>query len=108
MDFALDEEQQAWHDAAARFAAAERTDGRLIGANGASEPGAGSDIFAMSTRAKRLGDGWVLDGGKTWVSCGPVADLFVCYATTDPAMGVMGINAFLVPSATPGFRVVRE
>jgi alkylation response protein AidB-like acyl-CoA dehydrogenase len=83
-------------------------DGTLIGANGASEAEAGSDIFSMTTRAVRRGDRWVLDGRKTWVTSGPVADLFVCYATTDPARGVLGISAFLVPRGTPGFRVVRE
>jgi alkylation response protein AidB-like acyl-CoA dehydrogenase len=83
-------------------------DGTLVGANGASEPEAGSDIFSMQTRAERRGEGWVLSGRKIWVTSGPVADLFVCYATTDPSRGVLGINAFLVPRATPGFRVVRE
>src|SRR3954454_16805144 len=83
-------------------------DGTLVGANAASEAEAGSDIFSMQTRAERRGDLWVLDGRKTWVTSGPVADLFVCYATTDPAKGVLGISAFLVPRETPGFRVVRE
>ena len=83
-------------------------DGSTVGANGASEPEAGSDIFAMQTRATRTGEGWTLDGRKTWVTSGPVADLFVCYATTDPARGILGISSFLIPRDTPGFRVVRE
>ncbi|WP_422927058.1 acyl-CoA dehydrogenase family protein [Singulisphaera sp. PoT] len=83
-------------------------DGTLVGANGASEVEAGSDIFSMQTRATKTSDGWILDGRKTWVTSGPVADLFVCYATTDPAKGVLGISAFIVPKDTPGFRVVRE
>ena len=83
-------------------------DGTLVGANGASEVEAGSDIFSMQTRATRTADGWTLDGRKIWVTSGPVADLFVCYATTDPAKGIMGISAFLVPKDAPGFRVVRE
>ena len=82
--------------------------GSLIGANGASEPDAGSDIFSMQTLAERTGAGWVLNGRKIWVTAGPVADVFVCYATTDPAKGVLGITAFIVPEATPGFRVVRD
>ena len=83
-------------------------DGTIIGANGASEAEAGSDIFSMQTRAARTDGGWTLDGRKTWVTSGPVADLFVCYATTDPGRGIMGISAFLVPKDAPGFRVVRE
>ncbi len=83
-------------------------DGSLVGANGASEVGAGSDIYAMTTRAELRGDAWVLNGRKVWVTSATVADLFVCYATTDPARGVMGIHAFLIPADAPGFRVVRE
>jgi hypothetical protein len=83
-------------------------DGTLIGANGASEPEAGSDIFSMKTSAQDRGAEWILNGRKTWVTSGPVADLFVCYASNVPAKGVLGISAFLVPRDTPGFRVVRE
>jgi alkylation response protein AidB-like acyl-CoA dehydrogenase len=83
-------------------------DGSLVGANLASEPEAGSDIFSMRTRAERQGDRWILNGRKTWVTSGPVADLFVCYATTDPAQGVLGLCAFIIPKGTPGLRVVRE
>jgi L-prolyl-PCP dehydrogenase len=83
-------------------------DGTLVGANGASEAEAGSDIFSMQTRVERRGDRWVLDGRKTWVTSGPVADLFVCYATTDPSRGILGLSAFLVPRDTPGFRVEFE
>jgi alkylation response protein AidB-like acyl-CoA dehydrogenase len=82
-------------------------DGTLVGANGASEREAGSDIFSMQTRAERRGDRWVLNGRKMWVTSGPVADLFVCYAATDPARGLLGISAFLVPGDSPGLRVVR-
>jgi alkylation response protein AidB-like acyl-CoA dehydrogenase len=83
-------------------------DGSVLGANGASEPEAGSDIFAMQTRAERRGDGWVLNGRKTWITAGPVADLFLCFATTDPSRGILGISAFLVGCDAPGLRVVRE
>jgi hypothetical protein len=83
-------------------------DGTLVGANGASEVEAGSDIFSMQTRVARRGDRWILNGRKVWVTSGPVADLFVCYATSDPARGVMGLSAFIIPRETPGFRVVRE
>ena len=84
-------------------------DGSIVGANGASEPEAGSDIFSMRATAIRAEDGgWVLNGRKIWVTSGPVADLFVCYASTSPDRGVMGISAFIVAIGTPGFRVVRE
>jgi alkylation response protein AidB-like acyl-CoA dehydrogenase len=82
--------------------------GERFGANGASEPAAGSDIFSMTTRAERRGDGWVLSGRKVWITGGPIADVFLCFATTDPAKGVLGITAFLIDGNTPGFRVVRE
>jgi alkylation response protein AidB-like acyl-CoA dehydrogenase len=82
--------------------------GRSFGANGASEPEAGSDIFSMTTRAQRRGDGWILNGRKVWITGGPVADVFLCFATTDPSKGVLGITAFIIDRGTPGFRVVRE
>ena len=83
-------------------------DGSLLGANGASEPEAGSDIFAMRTRAERRGDRWILNGSKSWITAGPVADLFLCFAATDPNRGVLGISAFLIERNAPGLRVVRE
>jgi alkylation response protein AidB-like acyl-CoA dehydrogenase len=83
-------------------------DGRSLAANGASEPEAGSDIFGMQTRAERRGEGWVLNGRKTWITAGPIADLFLCFAATDPSRGILGISAFLIERETPGFRVVRE
>jgi alkylation response protein AidB-like acyl-CoA dehydrogenase len=82
-------------------------DGRLLGANAASEPDAGSDIFGMQTRAQRRGDRWIVNGRKTWITAGPVAELFLCFATTDPAKGALGISAFLIERDTPGFHVVR-
>ena len=83
-------------------------DGSIVGGNGASEPEAGSDIFGMQTTAERVEGGFILNGRKTWVTSATVADLFVCYAVTDPGRGVMGISAFLVPKEAEGFRVVRE
>lgn len=81
--------------------------GELIGANGASEPDAGSDIFAMRTRAERQGDCYVLNGAKTFVSNAPVANLFVVYATIDARLGPMGITAFVIERDTPGLKVTR-
>ena len=81
------------------------SDGTLIGANGASEPDSGSDVFSMRTRARKDGDAYVLDGSKTWVSNGPVADVFVCYATVEPEAGVLGVTAFVIEKGTPGLSV---
>jgi alkylation response protein AidB-like acyl-CoA dehydrogenase len=82
-------------------------DGSLIGANAASEPDAGSDIFSMRTRAVRDDDAYVLTGTKTFVTNAPVADLFVAYATIDPALGAMGITGFIVERNTPGLTITR-
>jgi alkylation response protein AidB-like acyl-CoA dehydrogenase len=83
-------------------------DGTLIGANAASEPQAGSDIFSMRARAVRDGDSYVLDGAKTFVTNAPVADLFVAYATVDAGLGVMGVTGFIVERGTPGLTISRK
>lgn len=83
------------------------SDGTLIGANGASEPEAGSDIFSMRTRAVRDGNHYVLTGAKTFVTNAPVADLFVTYATVDPRLGATGITAFIIDRDTPGMTISR-
>jgi alkylation response protein AidB-like acyl-CoA dehydrogenase len=82
--------------------------GELIGANAASEPDAGSDIFAMQTRAVRQGDCYVLNGTKMFVTNAPVADLFVAYATLDPALGATGITAFIIEHDRPGLSLSRH
>src|SRR5262245_51606954 len=84
------------------------SNGELIGANAASEPDAGSDIFSLRTRAVRDGDSYVLNGTKMFVTNAPVADLFVSYATIDPALGPMGITAFIVERDTAGLTVSRR
>jgi alkylation response protein AidB-like acyl-CoA dehydrogenase len=83
------------------------TNGELIGANGASEPDAGSDVFSMRTTAVRDGDSYVLTGTKTFVSNGPVADVAVVYATINPKLGATGITAFIVDRNTPGLTVTK-
>ncbi len=80
-------------------------DGSMIAGHGATEPDAGSDIFGMRSTARRDGDDWILDGVKSFVANGPVADVFVVYATTDPAKGELGVTAFIVPKNTPGLVV---
>lgn len=82
--------------------------GSIVGANAASEPNAGSDIFSMTTRADRDGDSWVLNGRKIWITAAPVADLFVAFATTDSTRGVMGVSCFIIERDNPGLKVVRE
>lgn len=84
------------------------SNGELIGANAATEPDAGSDIFSMRTRAERQGDFYILNGAKTFVTNATVADLIVAYATLNPALGPMGITAFLIERGTPGLTISRK
>jgi alkylation response protein AidB-like acyl-CoA dehydrogenase len=84
------------------------SNGEWIAANAASEPEAGSDVFAMRTRAERKGDVYVLNGTKTFVTNAQVSDLIVAYATLDSALGPMGITAFLVERRSPGVSVSRK
>ncbi len=79
--------------------------GQWIGAHGMSEPGSGSDSSALATTAVRRGDRWVLNGTKTFVTNGPIADVFVVFATTDPAKGFMGLTAFVLEKGAAGLRV---
>jgi len=79
-------------------------DGSLIAVNGMTEVTSGSDAFDMATRAVPDGDGFRITGVKTFSSNGPVADLAVVYAVTDPAKGAHGgITGFVVEKGTPGF-----
>jgi hypothetical protein len=79
--------------------------GTLIAVNGMTEPTSGSDAFSMATRAVRDGSGFRLSGTKVFSSNGPVADVAVVYAATDPDRGYLGgVTAFLVDRDTPGFR----
>ncbi|MFG2869667.1 acyl-CoA dehydrogenase family protein [Streptomyces sp. NPDC048338] len=77
-------------------------DGSSIGAHAITEPDGGSDALSMRTTAVRDGDHYVLNGAKTFVSNGPVADLVVVYARTDPTAGPLGTSALLVERGTPG------
>jgi len=70
-----------------------------------SEPGSGSDAFAMGTTARRTAGGYVLDGTKTFATNAPESDLFLLFAVTDPNLGFAGISAFLVEKGTPGLTV---
>ncbi len=83
-------------------------DGTLIGANGASEPNAGSDIFSMRTRVGKAGDDYILNGTKIYVTNATVADLFAVYGTLDLKLGAMGICGFIVEKEAPGLSVGKK
>ena len=78
------------------------TSGEHVGALAMSEPGAGSDVMGMTTRAVRDGDHYVLNGTKMWITNAPSADVFVIYAITDPAAGSHGLSAFIVERGFAG------
>jgi len=82
--------------------------GEHVGALAMSEPGAGSDVVGMRTRADRRGDRYVLNGGKMWITNGPDADTLVVYAKTDPKAGPRGITAFLVEKGMKGFSTAQK
>jgi isovaleryl-CoA dehydrogenase len=84
-------------------------EGRLVGALGLTEPGAGSDALGgMRTSARRDGDDFVLNGTKLFITNGPIADVVLLYARTDPKRGAHGISAFVVETDTPGFQVSQK
>ena len=81
--------------------------GELLGAFCLTEPGAGSDAAAITTRAERVGNKFVLNGTKQFITSGRSADIALVFAVTDPAAGKQGISAFIVPTRTPGYTVAR-
>ena len=82
--------------------------GEMIAAFALSEPDAGSDVAAMACTARREGDAFVLDGEKTWISNGGIADVYTVFARTGEAPGTRGISAFAVFADTPGFSIVER
>src|SRR5262245_18946690 len=82
--------------------------GDHVGALAMSEPGAGSDVVSMRTRAEKKGDRFVLNGGKMWITNGPVADTLVVYAKTDPDAGPRGITAFIIEKGMKGFSTAQK
>jgi len=82
--------------------------GDAIAAFALSEPDAGSDVAALATRAVRDGNHWVLDGVKTWISNGGIADFYCVFARTGAAAGAKGISAFIVPADAPGLRIAER
>jgi acyl-CoA dehydrogenase len=73
-----------------------------------SEPDAGSDVAALAMTARLDGDSYVLDGVKTWISNGGVADVYTVFARTGEAPGARGLSAFLVDASTPGLRIAER
>jgi acyl-CoA dehydrogenase len=82
--------------------------GAAIAAFALSEPEAGSDVAALTTTAVRAGTAWVLNGSKTWISNGGIADTYVVFARTGEAPGARGLSAFIVPAASPGLRIAER
>ena len=82
--------------------------GEHVGALAMSEPGAGSDVVSMRTRAERRGDRYVLNGSKMWITNGPEAETLVVYAKTDPAAGPKGMTAFIVEKGFKGFSTAQK
>lgn len=78
-------------------------DGSLLAAYCMTEEGSGSDAFALATTARRAGGHYVLDGTKVLITFGPVADVAIVFAATDPAAGRWGLSAFLVEADSPGY-----
>ena len=80
----------------------------VVGAYALSEAGSGSDAFALTTRARKDRDGFVLNGRKLWITNGNEADLFIVFATINSAAGYRGITAFLVERGFAGFTVGKK
>jgi acyl-CoA dehydrogenase len=93
-------DQRAWLDRT-------RT-GEAIAAFALTEPSSGSDVAALETTATKDGDFWRLDGEKTWISNGGIADLYTVFARTGEAPGARGLSAFLVPADTPGLVIAER
>ncbi|QJD16242.1 acyl-CoA dehydrogenase family protein [Paracoccus sanguinis] len=82
--------------------------GAAISAFALTEPGAGSDVAQTATTARRDGDDWVLDGEKTYISNGGIADVYVILARSGEAPGARGLSAFLMPADTPGLSIAER
>jgi butyryl-CoA dehydrogenase len=96
LHFGTDEQRQRWLPGLAS--------GKTLGCFALSEPDAGSDAAAQKTTATASGSGWVLNGTKNFITNGPVSDVIVVFAMTDPANGTRGISAFVVAANAPGVK----
>ena len=93
-------QRERWLPAVAR--------GEAIAAFALSEPDAGSDVASLAMRARPDGKTWVLDGCKTWISNGGIADFYCVFARAGDAPGTRGISAFVVPADTPGLSIAER
>ena len=82
--------------------------GAAIAGFALTEPGSGSDVAATATTAERVQGGWLLNGEKTWISNGGIADVYVIFARTGEAPGARGLSAFLMPADVAGLSVVER
>jgi isovaleryl-CoA dehydrogenase len=82
--------------------------GEHVGSLAMSEPGAGSDVVSMKTRAEKKGDRFMLNGNKLWITYGPVADTLVVYAKTNPEAGPRGMTAFIIEKGMKGFSTAQK
>lgn len=98
--FGTPEQKAAWLPKVGR--------GEAIGAFALSEPEAGSDVAALGCTARRGGGGWVLEGEKTWISNGGIADFYVVFARTGEAPGARGLSAFVVPPDSSNFEIAER
>jgi acyl-CoA dehydrogenase len=98
--FGSDEQRARWLP--------ETRSGRAIAAFALSEPASGSDVANMTTTAHQIGGDYTIDGEKTWISNGGIADVYVVFARTGGLPGAKGLSAFIVPADTPGLAVVER
>jgi isovaleryl-CoA dehydrogenase len=82
--------------------------GEHVGALAMSEPGAGSDVVGMKTRAEKKGDRYILNGSKMWITNGPEAETLIVYAKTDAKAGPKGISAFIIEKGMKGFSTAQK
>ncbi|MGH1491896.1 MAG: acyl-CoA dehydrogenase family protein [Acidimicrobiales bacterium] len=100
--------QQVGSDQQKRDYLTKLTSGEWIGSIHLTEPHTGSDASAITTRATRDGDEWVLTGSKSFITAGALSDVAMIIAVTDPAGGKRGISAFITPTDNPGYRVLAK
>jgi alkylation response protein AidB-like acyl-CoA dehydrogenase len=99
---------QCWGHDALRHSYLPRLARNVVGAYALSEASAGSDAFALATRATQRGENWTLNGRKLWISNALEAGVFIVFATVDPAAGYRGITAFVVDRNWPGVSVGKK